>query len=95
MKLTVTLGIMLCCGLLNADSVVHRFELWEIGTERDKSSLYLGWTNGFMHRRGPKGGALADCLETMATKQAVAMVDKYYKDHPEKWSDVLAGNHNR
>jgi hypothetical protein len=27
---------------------------------------------------------LHDCLERMGVEQAVAMIDTYYKDHPEK-----------
>jgi len=92
-----TLGIILCCGFLNAESVLHKFELWEPGIEFKKDTraiwkmgLYWGWTNGFLQKRGPKGGPLVDCLETMSTDQAIAMVDKYYKDHPEKWSGVFS-----
>jgi hypothetical protein len=32
---------------------------------------------------------LRTCLEGIPVDQAVAMIDKYYKDHPEKWSQVL------
>jgi hypothetical protein len=32
----------------------------------------------------------AGCLESMEYAQAVALIDKYYKDHPELWQQPLA-----
>jgi hypothetical protein len=87
--LGLTLAILLTCGLLHAESVIHKFELWAIGTESDKLSLYWGWTNGFLQARGPRGLDLANCLSGMTTTQAIAMIDKRYKDHPELWSHPL------
>jgi len=31
----------------------------------------------------------AGCLETMEYSQAVALIDRYYKDHPELWQQPL------
>ena len=86
MKLGIGLVILLMCELLNADPVVHKFQLWGEGTQRDKVSLYWGWTNGFFQARGAPGLELATCLERLTTDQAVAMIDRRYKDHPERWS---------
>ncbi|HEV2577121.1 MAG TPA: hypothetical protein VGU25_07915 [Acidobacteriaceae bacterium] len=34
---------------------------------------------------------LADCItKNIPMKQAIAMIDKYYKDHPQRWSTLLA-----
>ena len=33
---------------------------------------------------------LVTCLEGIGYKQAIAMIDKRYKDHPEKWSNVMS-----
>jgi hypothetical protein len=55
----------------------------------DKAWLYLGWTNGFFQSYPPgefsRYKELHSCLSKMSIEQAVAMIDKYYKDHPEKW----------
>ena len=84
----LALTILLARGPLHANPVVHKFELWGIVgvTESDKLNLYLGWTNGFLLARGPRGAELAHCLESMTSEQAIAMIDKRYKDHPELWS---------
>jgi hypothetical protein len=78
---------------LRADPVAHKFRLWgdlhPKLTQGEKMILYWGWTNGFFQGRGPQGLKFANCLETIATDQAIAMIDKQYKDHPEKWSDFL------
>jgi hypothetical protein len=76
-------------GISTADPVVHKFELWSKGSELDKLNLYWGRTNGFLQARGPRGIQLATCLDSMMTTQAIAMIDKRYKDHPELWSHPL------
>ncbi len=86
-RLKLALPILLVCGLSNAGPVVHQFGLWRTaGTGAEKLSLYWGWTNGFLQARGQRTTELVTCLEGMTAEQAIAMVDKYYKDHPEKWS---------
>jgi hypothetical protein len=55
----------------------------------DKFNFYLGFTNGYFALRGQKGLELAACLENMGSTQAIAMIDKRYKDHPEKWSSAI------
>lgn len=86
----VMLAILLLCTFANANSVVHGFRLW--GTLDDpvqKLIFYQGWTNGFFAARGRSGVKLADCLEDVSAEQAIAMIDRRYKDHPEKWSRPL------
>ncbi len=89
MKFTFLPVILVACSQLVADPVMHKFSVWDIGSDGEKLNLYIGWTNGFLHGRGPEILPLLSCLEEMTTVQAVAMVNKYYKDHPEKWSSPL------
>ena len=76
-------------GFINAQPVLHKFELWKSNTVTEKMSLYWGWTNSFFQARGERALKLVDCLDTMSYEQAIAMIDKHYKDHPEKWSRGL------
>jgi hypothetical protein len=88
-KKVVVFFVLLAVSSLNADPVLHKFQLWGMSTKDQKLSLYWGWTNGFLQGRGAGAVDLANCLETMTTDQAMAMVDKHYKDHPERWSRPL------
>lgn len=77
-----------------SSTILHRFQLWgTLHTHLEKLIFLEGWTNGFFH--GPRSaafGSLADCIESnMSEDQTIAMVDKFYKDHPERWS-VPIGN---
>jgi hypothetical protein len=85
----VALAILLACGLIHAAPALHSFELWGKRTDTEKLYLYLGWSNGFLAARGPRGMELANCLESITYDQAIAMIDKRYKDHPELWSHPL------
>ena len=87
MRLVVMLVI--CCAIVTAEPVFHTFELWGIGNDTSKLYLYYGWTNGFLQGMGPNGIRLANCLGGVTTKQAVAMIEKHYKNHPEKWSRMF------
>ncbi len=71
--------------------MIHKFELWGVEgtTKLEKACLYWGWTNGFLQARGKRAVHFADCLESITSDQAVAMIDKQYKDHPERWSNPL------
>jgi len=84
--------LILLCQLAMAETVVHKFELWgnQHVTPEDKAMLYIGWTNGFFFSRGSNWTDLVTCLNGISIGQAVAMIDRYYKDHPEKWSQPLA-----
>jgi hypothetical protein len=31
----------------------------------------------------------AECLESVPVDQVIAMIDKYYKDNPQRWSKPL------
>jgi hypothetical protein len=87
--LAVPLGLLLICSFLSAYPIIHKFEFWGKGTELNKMDIYVGWSNGFLMARGPRGLELADCLTGMSIDQAIAMIDKRYKDHPELWSHPL------
>ena len=87
--LMLACAIFTACQRLDADPVFHRFELWGKGTDLDRLNIYLGWGEGFFQGRGKRGLDLADCLETITTTQALAIIDKRYKDHPELWSHFL------
>lgn len=73
---------------MQADPAVHKFQYWGTLKPTEKTIFFNGWTNGFLGAR-PNGMPFAGCLETMSYDQAVAMIDKYYKDHPEHWSHAI------
>lgn len=76
---------------LGADPPINRFEVWgTIPTGTGKIAIYLGWSNGFFMGR-PAAKPLAMCMNDLSYMQAVAMIDKYYDRHPEKWSHNLGG----
>jgi len=81
-----TLVTLLTVAPLCADPVVHKFQLWGTMNPLEKLIFYQGWTNGFLVARGQSGVELATCLDKITGDQAVAMIDKRYKDHPERWS---------
>jgi len=86
----LALAPLLACCLLSADPVIHNFEAWRaFTTHSERVAFFLGWTNGFFYGRGPGGLEFGTCLQTMTTEQALAMIDKYYKDHPERWSKTI------
>ena len=91
MKLKLLVGLMLVVGYGYSEPVVHKFEAWNLIPQGGKKFLYNGWTNGFFVSRNAGAFAFARCLESISADQAVAMIDKYYKDHPKKWSEVLGG----
>jgi hypothetical protein len=88
-SLALALTMLLACGISKADPIRHKFEMWGKTPKAEKIDLYFGWTNGFFQARGSRGEALATCLEIMTYDQAIAMIDKRYKDHPELWSHPL------
>jgi hypothetical protein len=72
---------------------VHKFDIWaSLRTDRknttgEKMALYIGWLNGVA---GMKTVApLVSCIGGIPMPQAIAMIDKFYNDHPEKWSSYL------
>ena len=87
----VWLLIFSACTCLAADNTpyIHEFSVWgTLPTLSDKTRFLVGVTNGyFLHR--PEAKVFYGCLsDNVGYEQAVAMVDKYYKDHPEKWNAV-------
>jgi hypothetical protein len=100
MKLRIVVLILIAASAVNADAVIHKFGIWGDRpgwTKVGKLHLYLGWTNGFFY--GPAaeklGGVaktmdLATCLTEMGSDQAIAMIDKYYQQHPERWSEPMS-----
>jgi hypothetical protein len=96
--LKAALVIIILCQSVMAGRIMHDFSLWGIAeTTSEKIFLYWGFTNGFFLMRGGTAPQerkhftqLAACLyEKMDYKQAAAMIDKYYRDHPEKWGNDL------
>lgn len=86
MKLLPVSFVMLSIGFLFAEPVLHSFELWDTADKGTKILLYVGWTNGFHYGGRKPAPRLIDCIQTISNKQAIAMIDLYYKGHPEKWS---------
>jgi|SRR5579862_3174045 len=74
---------------VNADPVLHKFEYWGKITPLEKLAFYWGWTNGFLVARGPRAVELANCLSDLSPDQSIAIIDKQYKEHPEKWSNPI------
>lgn len=73
--------------IAHADPVIHGFKLWGLmETDELKWAAYVAWTNGFLPGKGAPGVKFIKCLEGVDSKQAIAMVDKFFKNNPEKWS---------
>lgn len=67
---------------------IHKFELWGTMRDRVEKLIFLeGFTNGlFMGPRPPEFLSLANCIEGVPPEQTIAMIDKYYRENPEKWN---------
>lgn len=68
------------------------FGSWkDIPSTNDKEFLYTGFVNGyFMDDNSVKSRNLARCVDDNVTaEQAVAMVDKYSANNPERWNIPL------
>jgi len=94
---TIALVILTTPMLAAEYPVVHAFRVW--GTKSDtqkvtyeeKFSMYIGWSNGYFSVRGAQAFPLRLCIEdNIPYSQAIAMIDKYHDDHPEKWSSDLS-----
>lgn len=93
----ITLVILATSMLADAASAVHTFRVWgtESATQKstygEKLSMYIGWSNGYFLGHGAQAFPLRSCIEdNIPYDQAIAMIDKYYDDHPEKWSNDLS-----
>jgi hypothetical protein len=71
------------------NSVVHDFGFWGNLNDRDKNLFFTGFTNGLFHGANLDNDALISlgkCIEGVDQGQLIAMIDKYYRENPEKWS---------
>jgi hypothetical protein len=91
-------SLILFTGMANADPVLQTFGVWPANhTYEEKASLYHGWTNGYLAGLRQYGNEkqlksamkFGECLEKLSYRQAVDMIDKYYKEHPETWAQPL------
>jgi hypothetical protein len=71
---------------------IHTLGAWgTTETPSEKLAMYIGFVNGlFTHRGGADFGDLMQCMQGVRYQQAIAMIDKYYKDNPQRWSKPLA-----
>jgi hypothetical protein len=97
--LKIAFALAAVTGIALGDPVLQTFGVWAANqTYQEKASLYHGWTNGFLsaaksyanQKQQERIIEFAGCLEGMEYAQAVAVIDKYYKDHPELWQRPLA-----
>jgi hypothetical protein len=98
-KVLFALCTVVVTGLAFGDPVIQSFGVWAASqTYQEKASLYHGLTNGFLaggkHFANAKQTKriieFAECLEKMEYPQAVATIDKYFRDHPELHEQPLA-----
>ncbi len=74
------------------EPIIHSFKAWGLLQDSlEKLDMYMGFTNGFFAGpRSPHFIALADCIEQhIPSDQAIAMIDKYYKENPQRWGMPL------
>jgi len=74
---------------------IHKFRLWNTLSNIDKVYFFVGFTNGLLTATIPRGNEnkptqdLVECIlfdKGPSVDQAIAMIDKYYKENPEKWN---------
>jgi hypothetical protein len=94
---TIALAILATSTLAYADPAVHMFRVWGMPPDmqkrayEEKLAMYTGWSNGYFSGRGAPAFPLRKCIEdNIPYSQAIAMIDKYHDDHPEKWSNDLS-----
>ena len=77
----------------HGETVLHKFNYWGTLQNQVEKMIFLnGFTNGFFAGPRPRNFvSLANCWETsIDLTQAMAMIDKYYQAHPEKWDVPVA-----
>jgi hypothetical protein len=90
---------------LSAQSNLQKFRYWGTLSKDDKLTFFLGFTNGLGASRvtiaecekitcatmTPLKREQVRCLFSgkLDVDQAVAMIDKYYKENPEKWNTPI------
>lgn len=97
-KLAAILALSLITSAISQQSVpprnrtIHTFQIWGLLETKTQKLIFLnGFTNGLF--KGPRSDAfftLRGCIEQTDMDQIIAMIDKYYKDNPEKW-DLAIG----
>ena len=80
-----------------AAPAVHTFRVWGMKSDTqelsyaEKFAMYVGWSNGYFSTRGAQAFPLRSCIEdNIPYDQAIAMIDKYHEEHPERWSNDLS-----
>jgi hypothetical protein len=93
----IALVILTTPMLAATDPVTNTFRVWGSATATRKSTygekldMYVGWSNGYFSARGAPAYPLRFCIgNNIPYDQAVAMIDKYQDDHPEKWGNGLS-----
>lgn len=91
---TIALVLLLSTIYADAEPATHAFRVWGMKTSTEKLAydekfgMYIGWSNGYFSGRGAQAFPLRLCVENnIPYRQAIAMIDKYHDDHPEKWSN--------
>jgi hypothetical protein len=103
--LLVAAVIFCFCGVeLSAEHIprTHKFQLWgTLDHEMDKLNFFIGFTNGLVasgvtvlecNGNQPARRPLYECVlfsKELDLDQAIAMIDKYYKENPGKWGDPI------
>ncbi len=101
MKALLVAAVVFClCGVgLGTDNIprIHKFSLWgSLQTENDKVNFFTGFTNGLLvlpcNGNPPPRRELYECVlfsKELDLYQAISMIDKYYKENPEKWGTPI------
>lgn len=88
----VLLTLAAVTAIVPADTVLQSFNVWAANkTYQEKASLYHGWRNGYLQglrqhanpEQMKRVVEFATCMEKYPYREAVALIDKFYKDHPE------------
>ena len=74
---------------LGAEPPLLKFEAWGNAAPESKVLLYVGWANGFIQFRGAIVAPFVQCIQDISIAQAVAVIDKRWRENPEKWSEPI------
>ena len=103
-KLLAVALIMAACVCLSAEDIprTHKFQLWgTFDNETEKVVFFTGFTNGLLtsgvtvlecNGNQPAKKPTYECVlfnKDLDLHQAIAMIDKYYKENPEKWNEPI------
>ena|ERR1017187_6455042 len=84
----------------DSEPFAHQFRMWGLFESKvEKLHFYWGFTNGLLVGAGgpmrsdeTPGRKLLGCLlepDHPGADQAIAMIDKYYRDNPAKWDTPI------